>query len=1383
MKKLTGGLRRDERTLNQPNNTWVDAKNVVVYKNFKSVSNEDGVEDVTPVSELVNGIQYENFPVNKIVIGCIVTNTEKVFFFAGNSPYDSEIGVVTENNLYNCILKDISSTSGFSSILNFNINHPIQGDFQYKYNNELIISFTDNFNPPRILNTNCILFKTLPNCEIDPIDALKAKNLLQLFPNHTTPIIQADNDLEVRQGQGLLKTGVYYPIVSYELPDGSYTFWTKIYNAIPIYEDNTSLGFYQVGGSVADITTSKYITIKFSNVDISFKYLRVGFLYKKNGQLTAYYSSKYNINSSTVNIEITGTESTIEIINLNEVLIPNTVYDKVKTLTNYQSKLYLGNVKQAADINFQNEANLIEIKWVKEKNISLNSRVQSTRNAIGDITNYGSYKDPSLVFFNKNFKSGECYAFYIVLKFKNGLYSKAYHIPGRQLTATDRTVLSGTGNANIDNIGINVLKYQIQDTSGASGVMGVWENINEEYPLDATNTNIHPDYANVPGITLANRKIRHHVFPDLRNLKIHGHNFQNIDSSYSCSRTTSAINFGNPDFENLIGYYDFPTVGGVCPDFSVAGVDGKTLYSNFSTSGIFNMVVDFKNMINGTVSQRPGDCIGIDDTTSSDGPNKVFLYWKLFINGNQIVSYVQEQTQLQNTGTFPITNPIFNFSVSPNDRIEVEYLVYVTRNNNSAGDAFNVGDFTGCFVSDIAVTFSKREVSTEILGIEVSNINIPASIKDQIDSYEIVYAKRTQNNIRVVAQDMIKDGRFHNFDLLSTKITAQAKYFKPQLNYGSTQLQDTVNSLLAVESIVPTETVEVINNFQYVGQDVSLPVSNVNRAENIYIVGGVTGSLPNTTEVYLQSTYSPTNTLMDICTYKQDMYRPFDTQELVSTGYTVKVTNSGIQNSTEIWGGDTFINIFGFRLYLSNINNYLLTCETVSNIDLRYAELNLSKQYFPKYNEASPSYYGYNKDYNCISDLTKLVIHNTSGNCNTDNITDFPQRVPFSIVDANENKFLNWRIFKVNDYYEMPKNKGVIWNILGVDRTLYIHHEYALFLASIKDKLGNSGNETFLGSSDVFDRPPVEVVPINEGYCGTQSQYGIIYCKLGYCFIDRQMGKVFIHSTDSPIPPKEISNQGLYNFFRDNTQNTLSLIDNPFIGNGYTMAYDEQLNRLVITKKDAEFDFTISYCPDLNQGQGGWVSFHDYKPHYLLFNRSGFYGVDNSQNKLFKHNNKLVKAIYYDGLIKDSYIDVPFNPSPEITKQLQSVNWQSNVVKLDTTILENETITHLMVYNDNQCSGLIDIKAEKDLWFGKDARNLEETYNFNNFRDLIKDKFLPFLNKKRELIVANINLSKSWFKKNRFISKFVIVRFSSDNKNQHDLHIIDVNASFTKSDR
>lgn len=1384
MKKLTRGVRQDELAIDQLEGSWRDAFNKVVYKAFKSVSNENGADDVTPTASL----GYEAYPVNKKVIGVIVMNTERIHFFATTNPEDSEIGLVTVDNKYLPILRDAVG----KIVLNFNENYPIQGAFEKRFNGDILIGWVDHdgvssLNAPRILNINCLPFKTLSNYTVDPTELSKAQTLINLFPAYQTPIINPDN-LETRDGQGSLLTGAYYPFFSYELADGTTTSYSKIYNGIPIYRDNMSLTFEKVGGDLGGVSSNKYIWFKAENIDTNYRYLNVGYIYSSNGIIKAYYVKKYSIVTSQLEVNLFGNESTQFEIDLDEVLVPNSTFKGAKSITTLQRQLYLANVEKEDEINYQTYANLIQVKWVREKDINIHGIVKSTKVG-GTVTQYGSYKDAGLVFFDKSFKAGEVLAPFIVFKLKKGGYSKAFHIPGRAAVVGDKNVLNPTttpSDLNDLDGGNPIYKYQVHDTSTALGVMGFWENENELYPLDPNNASaIHPDYANIPGISLTNRKVRHHVFPDLRALKGYGKSFV----SGASTGKTMVIDSGtlnNPLNEEYYSIYDAVT-SSVGSGFSFATNAKYTEFSSFSGPGIFTIgstwFKDFSD--NDTGSNFPG-------TTGFQlgGTGHYWLTWTIYKNGTIIRQYTADIGGVNPnpifSSNFPDNNNSFSgFSVSvvPGDTISFEYFIQTPYSSGTVPNNSNptdVGLVNADFGSTITVNFQTGSAGTQPLGIEVSNVVIPSAIAELVDSWEIFYAKRTESNIRIIAQDMIKNERFHNFDLLTNKLISSASYLKPLLDYGSPQKLDTVTSSVA-ETQYATQKIEYINNFLYVGENTTLPVNNAGKSESVYVVAGHAQTSPS----YLQTNYGVNNTLFDICIYKRDTYFPLQIQDLVTTGLNVKVSSPGTQATKKIYGGDVYIISNGFRDDVTNNIAFYLACESVSNVHLRYEDLVNSKFYYPKNSNPTPSWYGYNRDYNCVNDYNKITIYSSEDNCSDQAVTKFPHRIPRSVTDTSEGRSVNWRIFKANDYYEMPKDKGVIWNVLGSNRTLYIHHEYSLFIAEIKDKIETgTGADIALGTSNVFDRPPVEARSTVEGYAGTQSQFAIVLCKFGYFFIDRQAGKVFHYVTGQGV--REISNQGLYNYFKKYSQTDLENIDNPFIGRGYTMAYDAEMNRLILVKNEPEgesgYAFTWSYSPEANEGQGAWISRHGYKPHVIYSNRSGVFAVDNTQYKLFKHNSLTKKCIFYNGVKQRSYIDVVVNDSPELTKRFDNVNWIS-VSSSAGVNSQTESITNLIVYNDTQCSGDVDLKAEGGAWYGKDARNSEGTWNFNKFRDLVKNISLPFLDSKNEVISSNISTNKSWYDKSKFISKYVIFRLIHDNENQQDVHITAVGSNLKKSDR
>lgn len=1207
-------MRLDELPNEQIEGSWRRARNKMVGKRADAITNEDGFLDITPV---VGGTGTANYPSSKKCIGKIEVENEKILFFATTTVADSEIGRIKADGKYYPIIID--------AILNFHEDYPIQGTYELRYNGDVLIAWTDRKrNPPRILNIDCIPFGVDGSYAITEDD--KAKTLLRLFPNYKTPYI-SPYKLETKENGGLL-SGVYYPIIAYEFADGTITPWSKVYNGVTVYKDFMNGLPTTISGGMGGESTSKSIHLTFSNVDTSFKKLRVGYIYKNNGVTTAYSETSVNILSGNVDVVLTGTNQ--EELVLEDVLVPNAIYDKVQSLTSVQKRLYLGNVEEFEEFNYQTYANAITLKWVRSETINIDTTGNALKAQVnisnGAFISKGTFQDPTISHYLKSFKSGECYAFYIVLKYKNGKYSKAFHIPGRDAVSGDRDVINpGTGNV-FDNFdGSNdVYRYQVYDTHGADagsppirkGYMGFWENENEEYPLDPDNpSNVHPDYANIPGVTSGNRKVRHHVFPDLS------------------------------------GFY---SLGSKTTDTFIEGFPGAVL-----TSRIF--------------------------------------------------------------------------------------------------------------------------------GIEVNNVEIPAALFDIIDSWEIHYAKRTNANVRVICNDMFYDVgmgaskyKIRPFDLMATNAALRPTYLKQvqEFNTGAgTNFADalTYSEGLADKFVASYPIIRTVTNLKFSGQNTTVPVTNTGESDCIYletvegtIGGGFSGAGGS---VYL----------CDLCIYRRNVYLNFNSQELVSTGGVVVVSAASTTSNWIFYGGDVHINRHSFLRADSGSTVYSLIVESVSNIGLRTEDIALSKFFAPKYTTPTPSYYGYNKDYDCVNTFNQVEIYYPDELCNS-NITKGPHKVPYSIVQGSEARSIAWRTFKAGDYYEIIRNKGEIWNLTGGNKILYIHTKRSLFLASIRDSIGGDGGDVYVRSSEIFDRPPTEVVDDLGGIAGTQSQFSCLLCRQGYVFVDKEQGKVFL-VPNGTAQLKELSAMGLFNYFKTNSA-TSSDVDNPYNGIGFITGYDVIYNVLFVTKVDSTGWFTLSFSFDLNQGNGGWVAFHDYKPNLYLYDRKNVQLIDNTGKKLYKHYSSASKGTYFSGTVYESYIEVVFNESADITKRFDSFEWITTVEKLVLPrVLKNKTFSHILIYNDYQCSGVIALFNNTVDWFNRDVRNVEDSWFFNNFEDIVIDETLTIINADGTVNTGNLSNSRSWFEKSKFFSKFAIMRLIEDNVKQENVHLLLVGTNAIKSDR
>lgn len=436
------------------------------------------------------------------------------------------------------------------------------------------------------------------------------------------------------------------------------------------------------------------------------------------------------------------------------------------------------------------------------------------------------------------------------------------------------------------------------------------------------------------------------------------------------------------------------------------------------------------------------------------------------------------------------------------------------------------------------------------------------------------------------------------------------------------------------------------------------------------------------------------------------------------------------------------------------------------------------------------------------------------------NINYFPYRVYKGLAIPSESlQTKNLRYFPVNSYYDMRNDRGEIIAIRGFNRGVYIQQRFSLFVTNIADKLNTSEAETYLGSSEIFDRIPEEVMyNDNIGYIGSNSQFACTMFKDGYVTVDEAQGKIFI--IDSGLT--EISMNFMRNYFKkvlpiDNMFIKQDLLDkkvktdNPFLSVGYIVGFDEEYNRVIITKKeyeplstvpdtfkfDGEFYYddknnivdynNISYFANKSKtfsfalDSKTWVCEHDYYPSSYFYTNQGMYKVQNKVGenaKVYKANSDAVNPGNFIGVQHESSIDLIFNGRVDFSKTYQAVYWVSEAIDIPTgNILQFDTIDKVVLYNNHQCSGIIKV-SKKDL---VTSRNKDGIWQLNKFRDMLVSADKKVLDDDGNLITANIKTNKEWYAKNLFRGNYVTVRLIWDNTTKVLKHIHNINVKSVNS--
>lgn len=366
--------------------------------------------------------------------------------------------------------------------------------------------------------------------------------------------------------------------------------------------------------------------------------------------------------------------------------------------------------------------------------------------------------------------------------------------------------------------------------------------------------------------------------------------------------------------------------------------------------------------------------------------------------------------------------------------------------------------------------------------------------------------------------------------------------------------------------------------------------------------------------------------LVDLRIYRKDVYLNFETQQLLTTGEVVLFNSqsSKYYKIDKLYGGDTFLNAGSVVCSLGPLANpldsskispkmiYNYPFESSQNWGMRYSKFvdvtdydtkgeefrlrakKASESFWPLNDfedfklkaafdaEGNTSEYLYlsefplntfyvNTDYSQSAKFIKAVPY--SPNANNDN--KFPYRVVRGVPLKAEDDLYTITKFLVNDYYEVPKDKGKIVAINSAGDYIYISTEKELMRTVNNRNLQIDGLSVYVGKGDVFAGDVQPVIFSEDGIIGNSCKTVTNFYNGGLLVIDSEQQKIFWVFANEVT---EISRAGMSEFFQkalkfeiENqikfsvSKNSAVNINQPV---GFAAGYDDENDRLIITKKD-----------------------------------------------------------------------------------------------------------------------------------------------------------------------------------------------------------------------
>lgn len=335
--------------------------------------------------------------------------------------------------------------------------------------------------------------------------------------------------------------------------------------------------------------------------------------------------------------------------------------------------------------------------------------------------------------------------------------------------------------------------------------------------------------------------------------------------------------------------------------------------------------------------------------------------------------------------------------------------------------------------------------------------------------------------------------------------------------------------------------------------------------------------------------------------------------------------NEVLDASTAIEAGGNFAaNVINIAVYIA-LSQMLFTNDYVEKLlrldpckkDSDGGEESRILKYFTNYN-------AYNSDYLTIYAFPTIVgLPNsyTGCDCNSKTINTI------YISDENyiESYINSYQIVRPKNIINLDESKGLLTRIYRLNDKLYLHTTNGIFTTKIDNGPIENLKDLLIGNLTPF-KPQFITSTVQEGsHKLLHPNHGKL-TKYGFVFIDYTAKKYYLFTGNDfeELSSPKYGNSKLLNSILTYCSPTDCKDEFYQDTNFFNIGVDNQYNRLLLTKSDGDYSFTLSF--DFNKNQ--FKSFHSYIPNRYLNTPFELYSVN--KNSLYVHNNYEKFSNYYD---------------------------------------------------------------------------------------------------------------------------------------------------------
>lgn len=219
-----------------------------------------------------------------------------------------------------------------------------------------------------------------------------------------------------------------------------------------------------------------------------------------------------------------------------------------------------------------------------------------------------------------------------------------------------------------------------------------------------------------------------------------------------------------------------------------------------------------------------------------------------------------------------------------------------------------------------------------------------------------------------------------------------------------------------------------------------------------------------------------------------------------------------------------------------------------------------------------------------------------------------------------------YQVVRPNSYINLDESFGKLTKIYSIQNNLFLHTTDGIYATDIRQvQIPSSIGEILMGSP-VLVEPTLITNTSDTGSMGLEHPNHGKLTTLGFIFVDYNSKDLYIN-TGNGFENLSGKDKNLRTFFKKfirfcsyNGCMNEQADGTPY----YTFGVDHAHNRLLFTKADGYYSYTLSYDYILKR----FVSFHSYIPQEYAYDRNDLYSIKN--NQIWKHDVYDKYTTFYD---------------------------------------------------------------------------------------------------------------------------------------------------------